>query len=139
MLPYFHLFLSVSILRPSSPTPSLFFQPSSLSFFLSCYLPVSLPSLSTEAHQGKQMLWLLFMFPLGLPFIQIIHRACTVQTLSLTGVLWQLSQPRPRSDALNIPQTLRWGGGGAGMGGQEWRSSGRWVGGGGGGAHRPTE
>lgn len=38
------------------------------------------------------------MFPLGLAFIQIIHRPCTVQTLILTGLHWQLSQPYPHSD-----------------------------------------
>ncbi|KAA8587179.1 hypothetical protein FQN60_001015, partial [Etheostoma spectabile] len=83
-----------------------------LSLFLSSYLSrfLSPPSLSAEAHQGKQMLWLLFMFPLGLAFIQIIHRPCTVQTLSLTGLHWQLSRPYPRSDNQTIPQTLREGG-----------------------------
>ena len=55
------------------------------------------------------MLWLLFMFPLGLAFIQIIHRPCTVQTLSLNGLHWQLSQPYPRSDTQTIPQTPREG------------------------------
>jgi len=80
-------------------------------------LCLSSPSLSAEAHQGKQMLWLLFMFPLGLAFIQIIHRPCTVQTLSLTGLHWQLSQPHPRSD-----RTKRGGVGGL----REWTIATHW-------------
>lgn len=95
-LPYFHL-LPLSVLPPFiSRSPLL-------------SLSVS-PSLSAKAHQGKQMLWLLFMFPLGLAFIQIIHRPCTVQTLSLTGLHWQLPQPYPHSDTQTIPQTLQEGG-----------------------------
>lgn len=73
--------------------------------FMSLFSPVSLAQ-RAEAHQGKQMLWLLFMFPLGLAFLQIIHRPCTVQTLGLNGLRWQLSQPYPHSDIQTVPQTL---------------------------------
>lgn len=83
----------------SSPSPP--FSPP----FMSLFSPVSLAQ-RAEAHQGKQMLWLLFMFPLGLAFLQIIHRPCTVQTLGLNGLRWQLSQPYPHSDIQTVPQTL---------------------------------
>lgn len=95
-LPYFHL-LPRSVLPPF------------ITLSLSPPVSLSTPSLSAEAHQGKQMLWLLFMFPLDLAFIQIIHRPCTVQTLSLNGLHWQLSQPHPRSDTQTVPQTLQEG------------------------------
>lgn len=83
---YFHVFSR--ILRPLSASLS----PHPLALF--SYLALSL---SAEAHQGKQMPWLLFMFPLGLAFIQIIHRPCTVQKPGLNGVHWQLPLPYPRS------------------------------------------
>lgn len=128
--PLYHVFFVVGLNLTSMSLPplqfshaDLFSSPSSLCLtplYLSFSPPISQspPSLSAEAHQGKQMLWLLFMFPLGLAFIQIIHRPCTVQTLSLTGLHWQLSQPYPRSDTQTIPQTLREGGFGKGGGTQ---------------------
>lgn len=81
--PYSHPFICLS-LPPQASRPPFFFS----------YLALSL---SAEAHQGKQMPWLLFMFPLGLAFIQIIHRPCTVQKLGLNGIHWQLSLLYPRS------------------------------------------
>lgn len=100
----FHMFPSLLLcsLTSVSQTHSILSRcPIFISFLSPSYPFISLLSdslsLSAEAHQGKQMLWLLFMFPLGLAFIQIIHRPCTVQTISLTGLLWQLSQPYPRT------------------------------------------
>lgn len=95
------IFISFLCPFPAPPPPSLLY----LSF--SPLISPSPPSLSAEAHQGKQMLWLLFMFPLGLAFIQIIYRPCTVQTLSLTGLRWQLPQPHPHSDTQAVPQTRK--------------------------------
>lgn len=89
-LHYFPVFPLIFTPLSASPSPSL-----PRSFLLSGSL-----SLSAEAHQGKQMLWLLFMFPLGLAFIQIIHRPCTVQKLGLNGIHWQLSLLYPRSHTL---------------------------------------
>lgn len=91
----------------SSPSSVSFLPPPLLYLSFSPLISPSPPSLSAEAHQGKQMLWLLFMFPLGLAFIQIIYRPCTVQTLSLTGLRWQLPQPHPHSDTQAVPQTRK--------------------------------
>lgn len=103
VLAYFLLLLLLAVLLPH------------LSFFfplLSSYLSVSPFS---EAHQGKQMLWLLFMFPLGLPFIQIIHRTCTVQTLGLTGAalaaLAASSRHSERTTDTGGGRSGAWGGG----------------------------
>lgn len=83
----------------SHPSP---LPPLSLSSLLSLWLPVSEWWSSSGWTDAVAVIYLSTLTG----FIQIIHRPCTLQTLRLNGLHWQLSQPYPQSDTQIIPKTV---------------------------------